>query len=288
MIIRADERPAHVGSRAALAPGEELAEASPALGQGSTDSLADLMGSVLHPAGWPTLHETLTEICLCLTEILPAVESAGVVLLATESLPSGRRLTLDGAEVVGAAPAGGIVLRIERDLGEGPVLTAGQSQRIVTSGDLSTDERWRRFGSAVGSLQLHSTVSVPLAGIDGVPVAVLSLYSHQRDAFDSSAVHLVAAIADVARNALLGAAMLENTRRAYDVMIQARDRSRLVNQAVGVLMLRNCTEEQARARLSRMASHNGEDVAASAWSIVEEARIEARLSYIASRRRSHR
>lgn len=287
MIIRDPGATAYVNTQTAPARLAEPVEAAPALAQDREEGLAELMGPVLGAPGWPTLHETLTEISLCLTEILPSAESAGVVVLASESLAPRQGPTLDRAEVIGAAPAGGVVLRIESELGEGPVLTACRSRRMVTSEDLAVDERWPRFGSAVGHLQLVSAVAVPLTDVHGVPVGALSLYSHQPHAFDPAAVHLIAAIADVARNALRGAAMIENTRRVYAAMSQSREESRMVNQAVGVLISRNCSEEQARMRLSRMASRNGEGVMAAARSIVDEARTEARLSFIASRQPSH-
>ena len=89
-------------------------------------------------------------------------------------------------------------------------------------------------------------------------------------------------MADVVRNALVAAEMLERTRRAFEAMREDWDRSRVVNQAVGVLISRNCTEEQARSRLARMAGRRNEDIAASARIIVDEARREAHLSSIAT------
>jgi hypothetical protein len=237
----------------------------------------------LPPPTWPTLQATLTEICLCLTEAVPSVESAGVVIFPPESILPGVRPTLDQAEVIGAAPAGTAVLQIERSLDEGPVLTACSSQSIVTSGDLSTDARWSRFGPAVAGLQLHSAVAVPLPGINSGTAGVLSTYSHQPDAFDVRAIHLITVVADVVRTAMIGAEMLERARRSFEAMREAWEQSRVVNQAVGVLIRWNCTEEQALSRLSRMASRANEDLAVSARMIVEEARQEARLSSMSSR-----
>jgi hypothetical protein len=48
----------------------------------------------------------------------------------------------------------------------------------------------------------------------------------------------------------------------------------VVNQAVGVLISQNCTEEQARSRLARMSRNGNRDLATSAKMIVEEARSE--------------
>ncbi len=151
-----------------------LADSSEAVREDNPASPAELMAAdFLPPPNWPTLPATLTELCLCLTEAVPSVESAGVVIFPPESLQPGERPTLDRAEVIGAAPVGAAVLRIESDLDEGPVVTACGSQSIVTSGDLSTDERWPRFGPAVADLQLHSAVAVPLRGISSVTAGVL-------------------------------------------------------------------------------------------------------------------
>ena len=57
--------------------------------------------------------------------------------------------------------------------------------RLVSSGDLSTDVRWHRFGPAVGELQLQSVVAVPLLGMSSDTAGVLTLYSRERNAFDA-------------------------------------------------------------------------------------------------------
>jgi GAF domain-containing protein len=260
----------------------EVTEGSPTMTVDNEASLAELAAwDHLQPPIWPKLPPTLAELCLCLTEVVPSAESAGVVIFPSDSPRSGQRPTLNPAEMIGAAPAGAAILQMERQLDEGPVLTACGSQSIVSSGDLSADGRWPRFGPAVAELELHSVVAVPLPGVGNVITGVLSLYSHQRDAFDARTIHLIAAVADVVRNALVSAEMLEQTRRAFEAISRTWDRSRIVNQAVGVLIRSNCTEEQARLRLARMASHRNEDVAVSAQLIVDEARREAHLSSIA-------
>ncbi len=263
----------------------ERAEASPNGTVRNEASLTELLASDFgQPPSWPTPQAAVVELCLCLTEAVPSVESAGVVILSPESPLPGQRPTLDRAEVIGSARAGAAVLEIERLLDDGPVLTASWSKTIVISGNLSTDERWLRFGPAVADLQLHSAVAVPLAGVNDDTRAVLSVFSHQRNAFEPTAIHLIAAVADLVRNALLGAELLEQTRRAFEALGEATDRSRIINQAVGVLIGSGCTEDQARSRLSRMAGRSNEDLAASARVIVDEASREAHLSYIAARR----
>jgi ANTAR domain len=78
----------------------------------------------------------------------------------------------------------------------------------------------------------------------------------------------------------VSADMRERASRA----LEDAEQSRIVNQAVGVLISQNCTEEQARMRLWRMSRNGNQNLAASARAIVDEARKGARLSYITSRR----
>jgi hypothetical protein len=70
--------------------------------------------------------------------------------------------------------------------------------------------------------------------------------------------------------------MRERASRA----LQDAEQSRIVNQAVGVLISQNCTEEQARMRLWRMTRSGNQNLAASARAIVDEALEGARLTHM--------
>ena len=127
---------------------------------------------------------------------------------------------------------------------------------------------------------------MPLPDRTGDTAGVLSLYSQSRNAFDARAHDLTAAIAHVITNALFVAEMVQRTRQEFDRIHEASERAAIINQAVGVLIRANCTEEQARSRLARMAKRNDQDVAAAARAIVDEARTEAHLDFIIARRHS--
>jgi hypothetical protein len=214
---------------------------------------------------------------------LPRAESAGVVIftsdrvLRTPGRPAGQVIS---AEVIGMAPVAAALIKVETQLDEGPALSACRSNLLVASGHVRSDERWSRFGLGAGYLQVNSVVAVPLPVTADDTTAALTVYSHQEDAFNPGAVNLIAALARAAASAIVSAEMHARAGRA----LQAAERSRIVNQAVGVLMTQNCTEEQARSRLSRMTRNGHQDLATSARIIVDEACREARLSYIASRR----
>ena len=229
----------------------------------------------------PMLPALLGEICLCLTEALPRAESAGVVIFTPDKVrtpgrPPGQVVS---AEVIGMAPFAAALIKIETELDEGPTLSACRSGALVTSGKIGSDERWSEFGRALGRLHVNSVVAVPLPTTNVDTAAVLSVYSHHEDAFNPRSVNLIVALAHAAASVLVSTDMLERASRA----LEDAEQSRIVNQAVGVLISQNCTEEQARMRLSRMTRNGNQDLTASARMIVDEARKGARLTYIASR-----
>jgi hypothetical protein len=182
--------------------------------------------------------------------------------------------------VIGMAPFAAGLIKIETELDEGPAMSACRSGALVTSGQIGSDERWPEFGRAVGRLHVNSAVAVPLHTTNVDTAAVLSVYSHQEDAFNPRSVNLIVAMAGAAASVLMSADMRERASRA----LQDAEQSRIVNQAVGVLISQNCTEEQARVRLWRMTRNGNQNLAASARAIVDEARKGARLTYITSRR----
>ena len=53
-----------------------------------------------------------------------------------------------------------------------------------------------------------------------------------------------------------------------------------MNQAVGVLITRNCDEEQAVNRLRRISESTGATLGAVARMIVDEAQVEAHLRFV--------
>lgn len=62
--------------------------------------------------------------------------------------------------------------------------------------------------------------------------------------------------------------------------LQQSGHDRIVHQAVGILISRNCDEGQARARLRRISTATERPLAEVAQMIVDEAMTEAHLQYI--------
>ena len=51
---------------------------------------------------------------------------------------------------------------IQYGIGQGPCITAAREGQTVMSGSLGSDPRWRKFGSTVARLGVHSVLSLPL------------------------------------------------------------------------------------------------------------------------------
>ena len=247
------------------------------------DEVASSTSRFQLPASWSASRASLAEVAACMVDAVSTAEFAALVILATER-PSRRapHSLLDGAGIVGTSPTAAAMFEVESQLDEGPIVTACRSESIVIAGSVSADRGWRRFGPAMAGCQLQSVLCAPVPSSTGVVAGALAVYSRQKNAFDASAIVLAAALADVVTNTLSSAQTLETTTRAFAAFREAHQRTRIVDQAVGVLISRhNCTEDQARSRLSRMSSQGHQELATSAHMIVDDARREAHLAFIA-------
>ncbi|WP_375432866.1 GAF and ANTAR domain-containing protein [uncultured Friedmanniella sp.] len=144
------------------------------------------------------------------------------------------------------------------------------------SGRLAADRRWPRLGRALTSDDTASAVAVPLMLGPAFPGGALAVYSRAEDAFDPRDVRvlmtLAYAMADIiARDRLWWCAQW---------ILQQSGYARIVHQAVGILISRNCDEGQALARLQRISSATDRPLAEVAQMIVDEALTEAHLQYI--------
>ena len=230
------------------------------------------------PASWTASRASLAEVGACLVDAVPSAEFAAVVILTTErsTKRAPRERLLAGAGIVGTTPAAAAMLEMEGQLGEGPITTACHSQSIVIAGSVGSNQGWRRFGPAMADCHLHSVLCAPMVSTTGATAGVLAVYSRQQTPFDASAIVLIAALAEVVTHILSSTQTLETTATAFAALRATHQRTRIVDQAVGVLISQHrCTEEQARARLASMASQGHQELSVSAHMIVDDARREA-------------
>jgi GAF domain-containing protein len=181
----------------------------------------------------------------------PAALGAGV----TASNAEGRCVT-----VAGSTQAVERVDQAQYDLDDGPCLTAWRESRRVLVDDVSTDDRWPRWGRLALDAGVRSSLSVPMVAGERALGAV-KLYAPTPSAFgdrDEELMRLIAA------QAALFMAGLEQYRQAGEVTETLRNALRrrdVINQAKGIIMVQEATTEQAAfATLVRRAERDDKSV----------------------------
>ncbi|KWX65939.1 response regulator receiver protein [Mycobacterium sp. NAZ190054] len=120
---------------------------------------------------------------------------------------------------------------VQREVGEGPCLSAAWSQHTISVENLSTDMRWPRYrDAAIRRTPVRSILAFRLYN-DGRRVAALNLYAESARAFDEESVELgliYAAHITVAWNAI-------RRQQQFHSALASRD---IIGQAKGMLMER--------------------------------------------------
>lgn len=132
---------------------------------------------------------------------------------------------------------------------EGPCLDAIEGDAIYRSADVTSDERWLKWGPAVGALGIRSVLSIRLE-TRARRYGSLNLYADSVDAFDSDDV----AVATIfVRHAAVALANAHN-EEGLQVAIDAR---KLIGQAQGILMERyDLDADRAFEFLRRQSQHH--------------------------------
>ena len=222
------------------------------------------------------IDEVLAEIAGYTLIAVPGADGAGAgVARASGTMP---------ATVVAWAVTDPFVREIDHlqyDVcGEGPCLTAMQTQRVLTSGSLGSDQRWRRFGGRVARLNVHSSLAVPLL-VRGDVVGALNIYARERDAFGEHAVLLTERFARSAAVTVGSVQVLHATRTKAAQLEAALTSRATIDQAIGILRSRSGgSANEAFDRLRKMSQSENVRVAAIAERLVDEAvrRAHARHS----------
>lgn len=136
--------------------------------------------------------------------------------------------------------------------GEGPCLTAARDGAVTQVPDLTRENRWPAFRErAASTTPLSALLSFQVESGPPSPAA-LNLYSAHRDAFDQDAVTTAALFATHTQVALMHLHAVDQSTN----LRQALTTSRLIGEAVGVLMAtRKVTSDQA-FELLRYSSQN--------------------------------
>lgn len=230
------------------------------------DLQTSLAGLSQLATGRISLPEMLTHVAEFAVRAIPGADGAGLTLLQ-----KGRADTIvASAEFVQDIDA------IQYGLGEGPCITAAAEGRTVRSGSLGGDEQWPRFGPRVGRLGVHSALSLPLIGPDGV-LGAMNVYAHARDAFDERAAELGELFAVPAAISVQNAHLLADALRLAGHLETALTSRAVIDQALGILMSRSgATAGEAFARLREISQTENRKLSVVAKTVVDEAVRRAR------------
>jgi GAF domain-containing protein len=209
------------------------------------------------------LHE-LTAGLLGAESFAQAVDR--LAAFGVEAVPGAVRcsVTLIGeggpATITGHGPAGRQLDEIAYAVGSGPGLDAARTRTLVTSPDLTRDERWPDLVPAAVDDGVRSVAAIPI-DVQRVSVGALSLYAEAPDAITPVMLLTAMAIATQAE-ILLG----EIRRR------DARAEGAVVDRAVGVLIAqRGSGADEAYAFLCETAERFGLDRRVMAERVIEAA-----------------
>ena len=231
---------------------------------------ADLRGALEGLSGVLTaskpLSETLIRIAEFAVQAIPHADGAGLTLLRGDRSPT----------IVASAPFVEAVDEVQYRIGEGPCITAVVDRRTVISGSLGGDPHWPRFGPRIGRMGVHSALSLPLL-LDDRVIGAMNVYSHEKNAFDSSATQFGELFAKPAAVSVHNASVLTDTQETVQHLTAALTHRATIDQAIGIIMSRTGAEpDEAFERLRVMSQNSKVKVSQLAQNMVDEAIARAR------------
>lgn len=135
-------------------------------------------------------------------------------------------------------------------VGEGPALDAVRTGEPVTSADLTVEERWPAYAAGVvAQTPLRSLLVFPLH-LDGTTYGVLCLYDERPGFFTEAVADAAWVFAEHATIALARVGEAQKLRSLETALAS----SRVIGQAIGILMARYKVREQDAFDLVRLAS----------------------------------
>jgi GAF domain-containing protein len=135
----------------------------------------------------------------------------------------------------------------QQETGGGPCVDALTFDRVVSTADLASDERWPALLPELPELGVRSVLGIPLHATR-VPIGSLNVYRDQPGAWSDSEVSALEAYAELVEN-LLGSALQAQEHEQLAAQLQyALDTRVAIERAVGVVM--------GRERINAVAAFN--------------------------------
>lgn len=157
--------------------------------------------------------------------------------------------------------------RFQNELGEGPCLESIERDDVIHVADLTSDERWLRWGRPVAEqLGFRSVLSANMM-VQDREIGALNVYARSAHAFTRDDVEQAPFFAAHAAAAIASVRKAEQLRQALTTRV-------LIGQAEGILMERfEMTADQAFAYLARLSQHRNEKLRDLAAGIIDSRTI---------------
>jgi GAF domain-containing protein len=194
------------------------------------------------------LEDVLAQIAGFALDAIPGADGTGVTLV---------RSSAGASAVLAWSVTADFVREIDRlqyeVCGEGPCLTAMQTERPLVSGSLGSDSRWPLFGGRVARLSVHSALALPLL-VRGAVVGAINVYAREPDAFTEHAIVVGERFAGPAAVTVHNTSQL-HAARARAAHLQTALQSRpVIDQAIGIIRSRSGGSEREAFERLRQAS----------------------------------
>lgn len=199
------------------------------------EELSAVARSLQHETG---TQRTLEMAVTAATSIIDGCDLAGVSIADSRGVHT-RAASDDAVFAMNA---------LQHELAEGPAVDALRHHETVYAPDLSSDERWPRWGPRIHDIGVRSVLSYRLFTTKDT-LGALDLFSRTGDAFDRDGIDNALALA--AHVAVAVAAELNDEHLHMAVTTRT-----VIGQAQGILMERfDLTADRAFQVLVRVSSH---------------------------------
>ncbi len=217
--------------------------------------LADLISASV------PLEQTMLRIAQYAVDISRNADGAALTLLED----GGRRVTVATTSLARTAD------EAQYQMGEGPALTARAQQQVVYSTVLVGESAWPRYASQVGRLGVRSVFAMPLV-LDGTVIAVLSIYSCRRRAFNENDALIAERYSEPAAAIAHNARVLARSQIEIEQLREALRIRPVIDQAIGIIRSRTGkSEQEAFERLREISSTEHIKISEIARRLVDDA-----------------
>jgi GAF domain-containing protein len=202
--------------------------------------LAQRMAELARVAAAPrTVGEVLTDVTRTARELIPGVDTAGVLLVGK----NGKYESLAGLTDLPHK-----LDDLQMTFNEGPCVQAAIDDVIVRTDDFRTEQRWPQYSPAVVEIGVLSGLSVKLYTADRTAGA-LNLFAFKPNSFDAEDETIATVLAAHAAAAILASRHGEQLQSA----LSTRDR---IGQAKGIIMERYGVDDIAAFEMLKRLSQD--------------------------------